>query len=332
MDCEWNDKIFSVTAASFESLALEVFQFQYGNNPIYKLYVDALKIPESTVNKLAKIPFLPINFFKSHQVTSGNFEAQAIFESSGTGNLSRSKHFVKDLSIYLKSFTKGFENFYGSIEEYCILGVLPSYQERKNSSLVFMVNELMKLSKHSGNAFYLNEGEQLFATLQMLEKTKQKVLLIGVTFALLDFAEKKQLALSNTIIMETGGMKGRREELTRDEVHQKLKKSFGVAAIHSEYGMTELLSQAYSFKNGIFNSPPWMKVMIRDEEDPLLVREKTNAKQLQGALNIIDLANVHSCSFIATEDIGRLYTDGSFEVLGRMDETELRGCSQLVLN
>ncbi len=330
MDCEWNDKIFSVTAESFESLALEIFQYQYANNAIYKQYVDALKIDVSTINTVIKIPFLPINFFKSLQVITGKFETTTVFESSGTGSLTRSKHFVKDISLYIKSLKIGFEKFYGPITEYCILGLLPSYQENENSSLIFMVNELMKISNHSQNAFCKNDN--LFEKLKLLEENKQKVLLVGVSFALLDFAEMHQLSLSNAIIMETGGMKGRRVEITREEVHQKLKLAFGVDAIHSEYGMTELLSQSYSVENGIFCSPLWMKVFIRDEEDPMNVQNNIHKKPLQGALNIIDLANVHSCSFIASEDIGRLYSNENFEVLGRLDASELRGCSQLVIN
>jgi hypothetical protein len=323
---QWNDKVFGVKEGGFEALALEIFRFQSTNNPIYKAYLEALNVNPRSVSSIIQIPFLPIRFFKSHAVQSTLFEPAAIFESSGTTGTINSRHLIKDLSLYEESFIRGFELFYGPVKEYCILGLLPSYLERNNSSLVYMVDKLIQLSKHPQSGFYLDEYEKLFIILSELEKRKQKIILIGVTFALLDFAEKFSLPLHHTIVMETGGMKGRREEMIRLQVHDSLKKSLDVSVIHSEYGMTELLSQAYSKGEGIFNCPPWMKVMVRDEEDPLLVKENGS-----GIINIIDLANIYSSSFIATDDAGKINADGSFEVLGRMDGSDLRGCSLMVI-
>ena len=344
MNCEWQDKIFSVSGAGFQPLALEIFRFQYQNNPVYRAFVTALKVNPSHIDSLEGIPFLPINFFKSHPVKTAEFAAETIFESSGTTQSVKSHHHVKDTGLYIKSFTQTFEKNYGSIKDWCIIGLLPSYLERKTSSLVFMTNELIKLSGHPQSGFYLDEFEKLKGVLEVLEEKKQKTILLGVTFALLDFAERFPMPLYNTIIMETGGMKGRREEMTRAEVHEILRKAFSKNEIHSEYGMTELLSQTYSKSNGIFHTSPWMKILIRDDEDPLLVqsfdrpqssvhsqKNKPAVTDIKGALNIIDLANVYSCSFIATDDIGKLNADGSFEVLGRMDGSDLRGCSLMVV-
>ncbi|HEX7903014.1 MAG TPA: acyl transferase [Chitinophagaceae bacterium] len=328
---QWDHKIFNVKETDFEDLALEIFQYQYQGNEVYKSYVDAIGIKPGSIKEITAIPFLPIRFFKTHSVKTGNFEPAAVFESSGTTGMINSRHYIKDLSLYEESFLKGFESFYGSINNWCIIGLLPSYLERNNSSLVYMVNELVKKSHHSQSGFYLDEYDKLFAILKQLENQQQKTLLIGVTFALLDFAERYALPLQHTIIMETGGMKGRRQEMIREQVHEMLKNTFAVPLIHSEYGMTELLSQAYSKGNGLFQCPPWMKVVLRDEEDPLSVRHIKDVRRLVGAINIIDLANIHSCSFIATDDAGRLYPDGSFEVLGRMDNSDLRGCSLMVL-
>ena len=337
--------IFDVNEDSFETTALNIFRFQYENNPVYQDYVKALHIKPDTVNQIEQIPFLPIQFFKSQVVKTTNFEPMMVFESSGTTGSLSSRHFIKDISLYEKSFIKSFELFYGPVKEWCILGLLPSYLERKNSSLIYMADKLISLSEHPQSNFYLDEYEKLFAVLNELEKRKQKTLLIGVTFALLDFAEKYSQPLKHTIVMETGGMKGRREparlsrsggELVRDEVHAILKRSFQLSSIHSEYGMTELLSQAYSRPTeqsfgrakgeGIFHCPPWMRVMVRDEEDPFKIRNGS------GAINVIDLANIYSCSFIATDDLGKIYADGSFEVLGRMDNSDLRGCSLLYMS
>lgn len=318
------NNIFSLTDNGFDSLASEVFQFQYQHNKVYLKWCDLLNSRQSTVN--GQPYFLPISFFKSHTITTTLFEPQQIFESSGTTQTINSKHLVKDIAIYEQSFIKAFEQFYGNINEWCIIGLLPSYLERNNSSLVMMVDALIKLSNHADSGFYLNEFDKLATTLQQLENKQQKTLLIGVTFALLDFAENYPMQLQHTVVMETGGMKGRRKELTRAEVHGIITNGLGVKKVHSEYGMTELLSQAYSNGDGIFICPPWMKVLVRDEEDPLTV--KTSGK---GVLNVIDLANIYSCSFIATEDVGVVHEDGSFEVWGRLDNSDIRGCSLLVV-
>jgi hypothetical protein len=318
------NNIFSLTNNAFDSLATEVFQFQYQHNKVYAKWCDLLKGQQSTVDR--RPPFLPISFFKSHTITTTLFEPQQIFESSGTTQTINSQHLVKDITIYEQSFIKAFELFYGNINEWCIIGLLPSYLERNNSSLVMMVDALIKLSNHTDSGFYLNEFDKLANTLQHLEAKQQKTLLIGVTFALLDFAENYAMPLQHTVIMETGGMKGRRKELTREEVHAIITNGLGVKKIHSEYGMTELLSQAYSKGDGRFICPPWMKVLVRDEEDPLNI--KTSGK---GVLNVIDLANIYSCSFIATEDVGVVHEDGSFEVWGRLDNSDIRGCSLLVV-
>jgi len=326
MSLQWNHKVFGVKEEDFEALALEVFRFQAENNPVYSNFLKVLKVEPAGINQVTGIPFLPVRFFKSHQIKTTQFIPQATFESSGTTGSVNSRHFVKDLLLYEESFTKGFELAYGSINQYCIIGLLPSYLERGNSSLVYMADKLVQLSEHPQSGFYLNEYEQLAVVLQELEKRKQPTLLIGVTFALLDFAEKHSFPLQHTIVMETGGMKGRRQEMIRPEVHEILKKAFDLPAIHSEYGMTELLSQAWSKGEGVFNCPPWMKVLMRDEEDPFLIK-KTGS----GTINIIDLANIWSCSFIATDDVGKLNADGSFEVRGRVDGSDLRGCSLMVV-
>ncbi len=336
MQCQWKDKVLAVTASDFDQLALDLFHFQYQNNLIYRQYADVLKIDPQTVTGIGKIPYLPIRFFKSHKVTSTFFEPSIIFESSGTTGGVPSQHYIRDTSIYKESFIKGFEHFYGSINEWCIIGLLPSYLERENSSLVFMVNELTKLSGHNRSGFYLNEFDDLFSLLGDLEKRGQKTLLIGVTFALLDFAafymKKGGPPLKHIIIMETGGMKGRKKEMIRPAVHDVLKQAFQVLAIHSEYGMTELLSQAYSKGNGVFYCPEWMKVLVRDEQSPFdikLPRSETVAEA--GAINVIDLANIYSCCFIATDDSGKLFYNGSFQVSGRIDNSDIRGCSLMVI-
>ena len=330
MNGEWHDKIFSVTESGFSQLALDIFHFQYEANSVYNSYVNALGKTPSDVDEIEKIPFLPISFFKTDEIKTGKFNAEVIFKSSGTTQTINSQHHVKDVSIYTQSFTTAFKKIYGDLQEWCILGLLPSYLEKGDSSLVYMVNDLIKQSHHLQSGFYLYDLEKLKETLLVLERANQKTLLIGVTYALLDFAEKFPISLMNTFIMETGGMKGRREELTRMEVHDQLKKAFGKTEIHSEYGMTELLSQAYAKKEGRFQCPPWMKVLIRDDEDPLSIQH-SGPGVVSGGISIIDLANVYSCSFIATDDVGKLYPDKSFEVLGRMDGSDLRGCSLLTV-
>ena len=316
MNNEWKHKIFSVQDGDFEQAALEIFRFQAVNNPVYRAFTDALQVKPDSVQSLKGIPFLPVRFF----------EPALVFESSGTTGASSSRHYIKDPGIYETSFISCFEKFYGPVNEWCILALLPSYLQRGNSSLVYMANKLIGQSRHPQSGFYLDEFEKLSKTLATLEKANQKTLLLGVTFALLDFAVSFPMQLRNTILMETGGMKGRREEMIRDEVHGVLQQAFGVSAIHSEYGMTELLSQAYSKGDGIFRCPPWMKILMRDEEDPFYIKD-----QGAGTINVIDLANIYTCSFIATDDAGKLYPDGSFEVLGRVDGSDIRGCSLMVV-
>ncbi|ULC60052.1 acyl transferase [Flaviramulus sp. BrNp1-15] len=320
--------IFNIkTEAEFENLALQVFKFQFENNNVYRSFCDLLYKHPSDVKTIKEIPFLPIQFFKSHEILSSKESIKTTFTSSGTTGSLTSKHFVTDLNIYNKSFTKGFEQFYGKIEDYVILGLLPSYLEREGSSLIYMVDSMIKTSKHIESGFYLNNISELSETLIKLDSEGKKILLIGVSFALLDLVETYKFNLKNTIVMETGGMKGRRKELIRAELHQKLKAGFGVDKIHSEYGMTELLSQAYSKGNGAFNCPPWMKILTRDTEDALTIQKHGKA----GGINIIDLANINSCAFIATQDLGRVYNDNSFEIIGRFDNSDIRGCNLMVL-
>lgn len=325
MNSKYEDKVFLADQAGFSQLALELFRFQYEHNSVYREYVNALQIVGDDVQRVEDIPYLPIQFFKTRDVHTTSFQPEAVFMSSGTTQTINSRHSVKSMGVYQHSFMKAFELFYGPVSEWCIIGLLPSYLERSNSSLVVMADELIRRSGHTSSGFYLYEHEKLAAVLQELESKQQKTLLIGVTFGLLDFAEKFPMPLRHTIIMETGGMKGRREEMTRQEVHDILKTAFQLDAVHSEYGMTELLSQGYSKGEGIFLTPPWMKVSVRLEDDPLDVRSSGT-----GIINVIDLANIYSCCFIATEDVGRVYEDGSFEVQGRVDNSDIRGCSLMV--
>jgi phenylacetate-coenzyme A ligase PaaK-like adenylate-forming protein len=312
----------------FEKMALEIFQFQAKNNLVYKEFLTHLHIDIQSIDKVEEIPFLPIQFFKSHKVVSSKETATRVFLSSGTTGNEQSKHFITDLSIYEESFTKGFEHFYGPIENYTVLALLPSYLERDGSSLIYMVNDFIQKSKNKKSGFYLNNLEELARNLGELDKNNEKVLLIGVSFALLDLVEKHKFNLKNTIVMETGGMKGRRKELIREELHKILREGFGVENIHSEYGMTELLSQAYSKGNGIFECPPWMKILTRDTEDALTVLPEGKS----GGINIIDLANSNSCSFIATQDLGKTDPNGTFEVLGRFHNSDIRGCNLMVMS
>lgn len=321
------DDIFGIkNNKEFVKIALKVFRFQYENNPVYCNFCDALNIDITQVKTLENIPFLPIQFFKSHDVISNSAPIQTTFTSSGTTGMQTSKHLVTDLSWYELSFRNAFSQFYGNIEDYAILALLPSYLERDGSSLIYMVEDLIQKSNNPNSGFYLNNHEVLIEKINELEAEGQNTILIGVTYALLDLIEKKQFDLAYTQIMETGGMKGRRKEMIREELHQALTKGFGVSSIHSEYGMTELLSQAYSLGDGIFECPNWMRVLARDTEDPLSY--VTSGKN--GGLNVIDLANINSCSFIATQDLGRVYSDGSFEVLGRFDNSDIRGCNLMV--
>jgi phenylacetate-coenzyme A ligase PaaK-like adenylate-forming protein len=318
------DKIFNIsTDEMFEELAIELFKFQYKNNKIYQKYCNLLKINPKKINKVEKIPFLPISFFKSHKVYCGNKKSEIKFFSSGTTGMTPSIHFVKNVNIYKQSFIKGFSQFYGDIQDYIVIGLLPSYLEREGSSLIYMVEDLIKKSKHEKSGFFLNEFDEIEAIVNEYQSTK-KILIIGVSYALLDFSEKNKPDLSNCIVMETGGMKGKRKEMPKQELHQILKKRFNVNQIHSEYGMTELLSQAYALKNGKFKTPPWMKVITRETNDPF-----SFTSQKTGGLNIIDLANIYSCAFIATQDLGRVHNN-YFEVLGRFDNSDIRGCNLLV--
>ncbi len=320
--------IFTISnPKQFEKIALKVFRFQYENNSVYREFCDFLKIEKGSVKSIAQIPFLPIQFFKSHPILSSGTEIQQTFTSSGTTGISTSNHFVTDISLYEGSYRNAFSEFYGHIENYAVLALLPSYLEREGSSLIYMVHDLIKLSNNSNSGFYLNNYDELMAKLLELDASGQNVLLIGVTYALLDLIEKQKFELKNTIIMETGGMKGRRKEMIREELHEILCNGFGVESIHSEYGMTELLSQAYSLGNGIFECPNWMSVMIRDTEDALSY--VANGKT--GGINVIDLANINSCSFIATQDLGKKYDNDSFEVLGRFDNSDIRGCNLMVI-
>ncbi len=332
---EFEKRVFAASPDNFNELALELFNFQHQNNPVYQQYCKALGKEAGQIYAVEKIPFLPVSFFKTHSVTTTDFEPEAIFESSGTTDEQNvcSKHYIKDLDIYKQSFNTCFEKFYGPAKAKCILGLLPSYLERKNSSLVLMTDELIKQSKNELSAFYLHDHEKLHRTIMHNELLKIPTLLIGVTYALLDFAEKFPMQLRHTIVMETGGMKGRRQEMTRQEVHEQMQSKLGISLVHSEYGMTELLSQAYSKGDGIFHSPPWMRILIRDEDDPFYVRtpDAKTDKPITGVINVIDLANIYSCSFIATDDAGRLYQNNSFEVLGRVDNSDIRGCSLLSL-
>ncbi|KAA5827920.1 acyl transferase [Algibacter amylolyticus] len=320
--------IFNIkTQTDFEDVALKIFKFQFDNNKVYRSFCDLLYIHPSDVKTLKDIPFLPIQFFKTRDVLSDSAPTQTTFTSSGTTGSETSKHHVTNLDVYQQSFTEGFQDFYGPIEDFVVLGLLPSYLERQGSSLIYMVDAMIKTSKHPESGFYLNNLSELKDTLITLDAAGKKIILIGVSFALLDLIETYQFNLKNTIIMETGGMKGRRKELIRTELHETLKKGLGVNHIHSEYGMTELLSQAYSKGNGVFNCPPWMRVLTRDTEDALTIQNPGKA----GGLNIIDLANINSCSFIATQDLGRVNSDNSFEVIGRFDNSDIRGCNLMVL-
>lgn len=311
----------------FEKLTLDIFKFQAKNNKPYSQFLNYLNCSISNVKSIAEIPFLPIQFFKSHQIVASQDPVQETFLSSGTTGMQQSKHMVTDLAIYEESFRKGFEYFYGNIEDYTVLALLPSYLERNGSSLIYMVEDLIKQSKKPKSGFYLNNLNELAQNLTELDKKGEKVLLIGVSFALLDLVEMYQFQLKNTVVMETGGMKGRRKELIREELHHILKEGFGVEKIHSEYGMTELLSQGYSKGDGIFECPPWMKILTRDTEDALTILPEGKS----GGINVIDLANINSCSFIATQDLGKTYNNNTFEVLGRFDDSDIRGCNLLLL-
>ena len=320
--------LFTISShKQFEKVALKVFRFQYENNLVYREFCDFLKTDVQKVKSLEQIPFLPIQFFKSHKVVSNENTIQKTFTSSGTTGMTTSKHFVTDVSIYEESYRKGFSQFYGNIEDFVVLALLPSYLEREGSSLIYMVEDLIRMTNNPESGFFLHNHEELIEKITRLDNSGQNVILIGVTYALLDLIEKQSFQLQNTIIMETGGMKGQRKEMIREELHEQLCRGFGVSSIHSEYGMTELLSQAYSLGNGLFECPSWMQILIRDTEDALtyIANGKT------GGINVIDLANINSCSFIATQDLGKKNPNNSFEVLGRFDNSDIRGCNLMVI-
>jgi hypothetical protein len=320
----FKDRVFKISNASdFKKIAFEVFDYQYKNIDVYRQYVDLYCPSKPAFKTVEEIPFLPIDFFKSHKIIENNTKEECVFGSSSTSGIGQSYHFVRDLSVYEKSFMTGINLFYEEISKYCVLALLPSYLERKDSSLIYMVQRLINSSRYKESKFYLNNLDELNEQLNLFKVKKQKTILIGVSFALLDFAEKYQCDFPGLIVMETGGMKGKRKEMVREELHTFLKERFNVNSIHSEYGMTELLSQAYSKGSGIFYCPSWMKVLARDPNDPGSVISENK----KGCLNIIDLANFNSCSFIATDDYGLVNTDGSFEVLGRVDNSDIRGCN-----
>lgn len=320
--------LFTISSQKqFEKMALKVFRFQYENNLVYQEFCNFLKVDKQAVKMVTQIPFLPIQFFKSHDVVSTTNSIQKTFTSSGTTGMITSKHLVTDISLYEQSYRLAFSEFYGNIEDYVVLALLPSYLERTGSSLIYMVKDLIELSNNEHSGFYLHNYEELIAKLIEIDNAGQNVILIGVTYALLDLIEKQNFQLKNTIIMETGGMKGKRKEIIREELHDILCKGFGVKSIHSEYGMTELLSQAYSLGNGIFECPSWMQILVRNTEDALTYENYGKT----GGVNVIDLANINSCSFIATQDLGKKYPNNSFEILGRFDNSDIRGCNLMVI-
>lgn len=328
MKPDFINAIFEITDQSvFNIRALEIFKCQSENNQVYKDFIKFLGIETDSVNRVEGIPFLPVTFFKKHKVITGIYSGSLVFESSGTTGNMTGKHYISDVNIYEKSFLRTFSMFYGDPSEYFIAALLPSYDERENSSLIYMVNRLIEMSSSPYSGFYRENIDELLVNIAKAGVEKRKVILLGVSFALLDMAEKYSPDFSGVIVMETGGMKGRRREMIREELHFILKRAFNTENIHSEYGMTELLSQAYSQGEGNFLCPPWMKILIRDPQDPFTL---INEPGRTGGINIIDLANINSCSFIATDDLGKIHDDGSFEVLGRFDSSDTRGCNLLL--
>jgi phenylacetate-coenzyme A ligase PaaK-like adenylate-forming protein len=321
-------RIFNIKNQSdFRETALKIFSYQFNNNTVYHDFIISLGKNPSEIRNPDDIPFLPVEFFRNHRIVTGNLPVEMIFESSGTTGFTPGKHFINELSLYEESFLKSFRLFYGKPEKFLIAALLPSYTERKASSLVYMADYLIRRSKYPESGFYKDNFEELIPVLKKARERKERILLLGVSFALMDLAEKRSPDLSGVIVMETGGMKGRRKELTRYELHAILKEKLNVSSIHSEYGMTEILSQAYSKEQGMFYCPPWMKIVIRDPLDPLTI---INEPGQTGGINIVDLANINSCSFISTSDLGKVYNDGGFEVIGRFDNSDIRGCNLLV--
>ena len=325
----FQEDLFNLGPEEFEAHALDLFRFQATHNPVYAQYVGLLGIDVAAVNQLNQIPFLPIDFFKNHKIATHDWEPVAMFESSGTTGQVRSKHYIKDADFYLRVTERIFNKFYGKLEDFHVMALLPSYLERECSSLVAMADYFIRKSQSSFSGFYLYDHRSLVEKLKLASDKGGRIILLGVSFALLDLAEQFEVDLSDVIVMETGGMKGRREELTRGEMHAILKHRFNVSAVHSEYGMTELLSQAYAKAEGHFEAPPWMKILIRDINDPFeMLGEEVTAS---GGVNIIDLANVQSCAFIETQDVGRKLGRDSFEILGRFDNADIRGCNLLAI-
>ena len=321
------NEIFNISSPEdFDRLALEIFRYQHENVPLYRKFCDLLRCNPKAIKNIAQIPFLPIQFFKSSSIIANRMDPETIFTSSGTAGMATSKHLIADLKIYEKSFREGFQREYGSPSDYTILALLPSYLERTGSSLIYMVEKLIADSRDPDSGFYLYDMDSLITKIDSLERKKKKTMLIGVSYALLDLLEIKKFKLRNTIVMETGGMKGKRKEMIKEELHEILKTGFGVSKIHSEYGMTELLSQAYSKGDGVYSCPPWMKILIRDPEDA-----QTFWTHKTGGINVIDLANLYSCAFIATQDLGTVQPDNTFKIMGRFDDSDIRGCNLMVL-
>jgi phenylacetate-coenzyme A ligase PaaK-like adenylate-forming protein len=321
----FEDSLYSVNESNFQDIALRLFRFQAENNLVYNQYLNFLNCNVDEIQSIEEIPFLPISFFKTKPIKTGNWQPEVEFSSSGTTGMTTSKHLVKDVSFYLRLSENIFERFYGPCENFHFLALLPSYLERKGSSLIAMMNHFIERSKSLHSGFYLNNHDELKRKLQFLKDDEKRVILWGVSFALLDLAESGEIDLSECIVIETGGMKGRRKESIRQDVHEYLSSRFHVNSIHSEYGMTELMSQAYSHSNGYYKTPPWMKILVREINDPFsIISTKT------GMINVVDLANFHSCAFIETQDLGRIDDKGSFEVLGRIDNSDMRGCNLLV--
>jgi hypothetical protein len=324
---EFRNRIFgTLNDGDFNATALDIFRFQYSGNEIYRRYADALGVAPEKVIHYSQIPFLPVSFFKTHSVVSENSSPEKTFLSSGTTGMERSRHSILDLSVYDESLVKGFEGFYGSLETYNVFALTPDPQQNPDSSLVYMIGKWILKSRSEVSGFYLDRPEILLKLLRKPQSSGKRALLIGVSYALIDFAERFPLALPGAVIMETGGMKGKRKEMIREELHAFLSERFRCKNIHSEYGMTELLSQAYAQENGRFKTPPWMRVLVRDINDPLGLLPEG----MTGGINVIDLANFNSCSFLALQDLGKINPDGTFEVLGRFDFSDLRGCNLMV--
>jgi len=326
IDHKFYNQIFNVAEGDFLALAQKVFDHQRANNPVYGHYVQALGNANGPFASVAALPFLPVSLFKSHPIRTFDGEPQKVFTSSATTGMGVSTHAVKDVGLYESAFLRGFQRVYGAPSQYAFLCLLPSYLERQGSALIYMAQGLAAASGSPDSGFFLSAKGQLVQTLQRREAAGLSTILLGVTFALLDFAEAYPMPLQHTIVIETGGMKGRKAEITRQEVHEQLKHAFGLAAVHAEYGMTEMLSQAYALGDGLFKCPPWLRVLVRPQDDPFQVQTSG-----AGLLCVADLANVHSCAFIETADLGRVFEDGSFEVLGRVDNSDVRGCSLLAL-